>query len=220
MAVVLLLLVLVGGWGGSFLIRERGDEQRTEGVQEAPSRMLKALEAPVQAAVADEQRDVPRDNDPGFVTIEDPMYRYALTYHRLAWEEITEAEDLYDQVFLFNGTSLVGLFTDPDYGEDQMDYCVADYVAALKETGDASEVTAVQGWKAVGTRDGRAWATFAYAVTNGGGTESHLVRSFECRPIGDGITLVITHDMPAEDVSEETAARLALLAGLDLPHPR
>ena len=51
-------------------------------------------------------------------------------------------------------------------------------------------------------------------------TESHLVRSFECRPIGDRITLVITHDMPPEDVPEETAARLAVLAGLDLPAPR
>ncbi len=62
-----------------------------------------------------------------------------------------------------------------------------------------------------------------YALTDDDGTESHLVRYFECRLIGDEgdqLTLVITQDVPAEALQEEIPARTALLAGLHVPETR
>lgn len=190
-----LLLALVGGWVGSSLAQE------------------------VSRAASD-RRDPSHANDSGSVTYENRMDRYALTYDRRAWEEITKDEDFYDQLFLFNGTSRVGLFTDPDYSAFPLDYCVADYAEALKDTDGAWKITPVSGWAATGATAGRAWATFAYTLTDDDGTEAHRVRSYECRPIGDGVTLVITHDMPAEAFTKETAARKALLAGLVVPGTR
>ncbi len=168
----------------------------------------------------DDARDLPHAHDPGSVTYENRMYGFVLTYNGRQWEDVTEDDDLYDQLFLFNGTSRVGLFTDPDYSAFPLDYCVADYAETLKDTDGASAVTPVSGRVATGRTAGRAWATFAYALTDDDGTESHRVRSYECRPIGDGVKLVITHDMPAEAFTKETTARKALLAGLVMPGTR
>ncbi len=214
-----LLLALVGGWVGSSLAQERGDEQRAEGVSRASSRKLEARQGSAQAVAAD-RRDPSHANDPVSVTYENRMYGFALTYGGGEWEDVTGGDDLYDQFFLSNGTSLLGVFTDPDYSAFPLDYCVADYAEALKDTDGAWEVTPVSGWAATGATAGRAWATFAYALTDDDGTEAHRVRSYECRPIGDGVTLVITHDMPAEAFTKETAARKALLAGLVVPRTR
>ncbi|MDP9469981.1 MAG: hypothetical protein M3Q71_04850 [Chloroflexota bacterium] len=203
-SVVLLLLVLVGGWVASSLTQERGDEQRAEGVSRASS----------------DRRDPSHANNSDSVTYENRMYGFALTYDGGEWEDVTGDDDLYDQFFLFNGTSRVGLFTDPDYRAFPLDYCVADYAALLAEEDEVVAVTPVSGRVATGRSVGRAWATFAYALTDDDGTESHRVRSYECRSIGDGVKLVITHDMPAKAFTKETAARKALLAGLVMPGTR
>ncbi len=63
----------------------------------------------------------------------------------------------------------------------------------------------------------RAWATFTYVYTNDEGTEFDDIRYIECRSIGDGVMLVITHDASVDTYDDEVAMREELLGGLELP---
>jgi hypothetical protein len=56
-------------------------------------------------------------------TYESPNYGYSLVYDPEEWEILLEDEapnDPYDTVYLFNGTSLIGLARDPDYEETDL----------------------------------------------------------------------------------------------------
>lgn len=221
----ILLLVLSGGWTHAASAEASPQDpplarHPPRSVPDAGGGMGEGLKPVAAIPEADDAWDSAHANDPGSVTYENRMYGFALTYDGDEWEDVTADDDLYDQLFLFNGISLVGVFTDPDYSAFPLHYCVADYAESLKEADGASEVTQRYGWQATGATAGRAWATFAYALTDDDGTESHLVRYFECRLIGDELTLVITQDVPAEALQEEIPARTALLAGLHVPETR
>lgn len=232
----ILLLVLSGGWTDAASAEASPQDpplarHPPRSVPEAGGGMGEGLKPVAAIPEADDTWDSAHANDPGSVTYENRMYGFALTYDGGEWEDVTADDDLYDQLFLFNGISLLGVFTDRGYsafpcGErscTRLDYCVADYAESLKEADGASEVRPRYGRQARGATADRAWATFAYALTDDDGTESHLVRYFECRLIGDEgdeLTLVITQDVPAEALQEEIPARTALLAGLHVPETR
>lgn len=141
-----------------------------------------------------------------------------MSYDPGVWEILLEDEDPddpYDMIYLSNGISFVGLSGDPDYAETELESCIDDYGQSLQQEEGASEVEPLRGRGNAGSEEGVAWATFAYVYTNEDGEESEDIRYYECRALGEGVTLVIMHDAPAEDFEDEVEAREELLEGFE-----
>lgn len=157
-------------------------------------------------------------------TYESPTYDYALTYDAERWAEVSRDDDpadVYDNVFITNGTSVIGLTGDPDYEEADLSTCVDEYARGLELDENTSDVELRQGQDA--SRGGyadRAWGIFTYVYTDEQGTEFDDNRYIECRSVGDDVTLVITHDASVDAYDDEVAVREDLLSGLDLPTNR
>jgi hypothetical protein len=57
--------------------------------------------------------------------------------------------------------------------------------------------------------------TFDYISVDDTGAETETTRYYECRSLGDGVSLVIMHDAATEDFDDEVDAREALLEGFE-----
>lgn len=153
-------------------------------------------------------------------TYESPTYGYTLTYDPDTWEiaqEDADEDDPYDLIEFSNGPSLIYVVGNPDYAEDELDTCIDDYVDGLRQADDSDNVKAIRGRDAAGSEADRAWATYSYTYTGNGDEEVDWIRYYECRALGDGVTLVIAHDASPDDYDDEVSAREDLLAGLELP---
>jgi hypothetical protein len=149
---------------------------------------------------------------------ESPQYGYTLAYDPDEWEvfqEDSDPDDEYDQIFLVNGVSLVGITGDPDYDDDEMEDCVEDYAAGLENGESNSDIEPLDEPDAEGDDDDRAWATYSYTFEFDDGTEGDFVSYYECRWLGDGVTVVIYQDVAIEDYEDEIEAREDLLEGLE-----
>jgi hypothetical protein len=151
-------------------------------------------------------------------TYESPNYGYGLVYDPEEWEILLEDEepnDPYDTVYLFNGTSLIGLAGDPDYEETDLASCISDYGQSLEQEDGVTDVRRVRGRGSSGSEEGREWVTFDYISVDSSGSETETTRYYECRSLGDGVSLLIMHDAATEDFDDEVDAREALLDGFE-----
>lgn len=151
---------------------------------------------------------------------ESPTYGYTLVYDAGDWEVLQDDEDeddVYDVLYLGNGTSNVNLIGDPDYAEDELDDCLGDYLGSMTEDSGFSDVEPVDERDAEGGDDDLAWTTVTYTYTFDNGDDGDYTRYLECRAIGDGATLVIIHDTLTDDYEDEVSERDDLLEGLDVP---
>jgi hypothetical protein len=150
---------------------------------------------------------------------ESPTYGYTLTFDPAEWEYFIEDEDPddpYDFQCFSNNVSVVCLSGNPDYAEDEMIDCVDDYGAGLETLDGNSDVEEYDDPDAFGDDDGVAWGTYSYHYEDPDGAfEDDYVRYFECRYVGDGVTVVILHDAQADVYEDEVEAREALVEGLD-----
>ena len=166
---------------------------------------------------ADDEDDAEPDDDEE--TYESPLYGYTLTYDSAEWEVLQEDEDSdddYDQLFLTNGVSIVGLTGDPDYADDELADCVDDYIGGLENEDSASDIDLLDEQDAEGEDDDRVWQTVTYTWEVEDGEEDYI-RYFECRWLGDDLTLVILHDTLDADYEDEIEAREELLEGFSPP---
>lgn len=147
---------------------------------------------------------------------ESPRYGYTLAYDPDKWAvafEDDNPDDVYDRIFLANGTSVVGLTGDPTYDADDLAACVANYVRVFASGDGIAAVEPLDERGAAGDGDDRVWETFAYVYADTDGNEADRVVSFECRWLGDGLTVVVYHSAPADAYAREIAARDDLLEG-------
>lgn len=154
---------------------------------------------------------------------ESPNYGFTLTWDPDEWEVLIEDEDPdddYDSIFLFNGASLVGVTGDPDYETDDPDElqdCVDDYARTLARNDSVSDLELLDDQGASGNEDDIAWATYAYTYEYEDGSEGDQIRYYGCQVIGEGLVLVILHDVVADDYEDEVEAREDLLEGVETP---
>lgn len=160
------------------------------------------------------------DTDSNGGSYESPTYGYTLTYDDDTWDILFEdgdPSDPYDEIYLYNGTSIIGLTGDPDYEATNLDDCIDDYVRSMGRDDANSEIAPMSSPDAAGSTADAAWATYTYVYTDDTGEESDWIRYFECRAIGGGVTLVITQDVPSRNFEDQVGIREELLYGLDLP---
>jgi len=175
-------------------------------------------------AADDEDEDSGEASTDGGV-YESPNYGFTLTWDQDEWEVLIEDEDPeddYDSIFLYNGTSLVGVTGDPDYDtddEDELQDCVDDYARSLERNDAVSDLEPLDDEGASGNEAGIAWAAYSYTYAYEDGTVGDQIRYYGCQVIGDGLVLVVLHDAAAGDYEDEISAREALLEGLEVAEP-
>ena len=94
---------------------------------------------------------------------------------------------------------------------NQLDTCLADYLAGLEQGEDISNVREMRGES--GEEDDRAWAAYSFDIDIGGDQQIEAVRYVECRILGD-ITAVIIQSSLAENYEAFSPVREELIEGL------
>lgn len=164
--------------------------------------------------------EVDGDSGTGTATYESPNYGYVLNYDEETWTVLFEdgdPSDPYDEIYLYNNVSIVGLTADPDYELSELSNCVDDYVQGMQQQDGNSNIAPLSDPDAARSTDDAVWATFTYVYTGDTGEASDWVRYIECRATDDDLTLVITQDVPANDFDDEVGDRKDLLDGLVIP---
>jgi hypothetical protein len=156
--------------------------------------------------------------EPELETYESPLYGYTVTYDSITWHTVGEdgdPDDVYDLIEFSNGVSFFAVWGDPDYDEDEMADCVADYVGFLEQLDGVVEIETYDGPDAAGQDDDRAWETVTYVWEFRDGVAPVYGRYFECIWLGDGVTAVVIHEANLVSYDAELPYREALVDGIE-----
>jgi hypothetical protein len=145
---------------------------------------------------------------------ESPTHGYTLTYDPWTWELLIENVNPYDWAYFANGVSSISLNAPINYDADEMAGCAEVFATIEGELG-VSGVEPLGEPGAEGEQGDRAWATYAFTLESEDGEERDLVRYAECRWLGDGVTLAVVHQTPADAYAGEVEAREDFLSGFE-----
>jgi hypothetical protein len=220
LAIVLFVALAMADVGGSWVMAGALAAPAAQADEETPKADENDDSQP-RIGREDEPEATEEPEEPGQADglYESPNYGYQITYDAAVWQAQSEddnPDDGYDQLFLANGVSLLGIFGDPDYTPETLDQCVADYVAGLEDNEANSDFAPLDEPDAEGSEAERSWTTINYVWESEDGEQFDYTRYFECIALGDGLTLVVIQDTPAEEYATEVEAREEVLRGFEM----